>query len=134
LRAVQLHDPASDALLDALASRRVKIIRSLSTHSPALTERERAHVVAVIVDGAQPGSGVANDWVTVASLHFEVPMLVAGGLNADNVEDVIRQTHPWGVDVASGVESAHGVKDADRVASFVTRARVALALKEKGPQ
>jgi phosphoribosylanthranilate isomerase len=132
LRAVQLHDPASEALIDALAMRNVRVIRAVTIHSPSLNSRERDRVVAVIVDSAQPGSGVPNDWDVVASLGFEVPMLVAGGLTADNVEDVIAATSPWGVDVASGVEAAHGVKDRAKVASFVTRARAALT--QKGTQ
>ena len=132
LRAVQLHDPASEALLDALASRNVKVIRAITVHTATLNARERDDVVAVVVDSAQPGSGVANDWDAVASLHFEVPMLVAGGLNAENVERVITTTSPWGVDVASGVEAAHGVVDRVKVANFVTRARAALL--QKGTQ
>jgi phosphoribosylanthranilate isomerase len=132
LRAVQLHDPASEALLDALAARNVRVIRAVTVHSPTLNSRERDDVVAVIVDSAQPGSGVPNDWDAVTSLRFEVPMLVAGGLTADNVQGVIAATSPWGVDVASGVEAAHGVKDRAKVASFVTRARAALT--QKGAQ
>jgi phosphoribosylanthranilate isomerase len=132
LRVVQLHDPASEALLDALATRNVRIIRALSVYSPSLNSRETDDVVAVIVDSAQPGSGVPNDWDAVASLRFDVPMLVAGGLTADTVRDVIAATSPWGVDVASGVEAAHGVKDRAKVASFVGRARAALT--QKGAQ
>jgi phosphoribosylanthranilate isomerase len=132
LRAVQLHDPASEVLLEALATRDVKVIRALTVHLASLNPRERDDVVAVIVDSAQPGSGVPNDWDAVASLQFEVPLLVAGGLSPDNVERVIAVTSPWGVDVASGVESAHGVKDRVKVASFVTRARAALT--QKGAQ
>jgi phosphoribosylanthranilate isomerase len=89
-------------------------------------------VVAVIVDSAQPGSGVANDWEQVASLHFEVPVIVAGGIGPETVTAVITATRPWGVDVASGVEILHGVKDPAKVASFVSRARAALT--QKGAQ
>ena len=132
LRAVQLHDEAGEDLLDALAARKAKVIRAVTLDSPTLNNREQQDVVAVIVDGARPGSGVPNDWVAVASLHFEAPMLIAGGLSAENVADAISVTSPWGVDVASGVEAAHGVKDRAKVASFVTRARE--ALPQKGAQ
>ncbi len=132
LRAVQLHDEAGEDLLDALAARRVKVIRAVTVQSPTLNTREQQDVAAVIVDGARPGSGVANDWLAVASLRFDVPMLIAGGLSAENVADAISMTSPWGVDVASGVESAHGVKDRTKVASFVTRARA--VLMQKGQQ
>jgi len=126
LRVVQLHDPASERLLDALATRGVKVIRALSVHHAVLNDLEREQIVAVIVDGAQPGSGVANEWDAVSSLHFSVPTIIAGGLNPDNVADVVAAVRPWGVDVASGVEFRHGVKDPAKVASFVSRAREAL--------
>ena len=126
LRVVQLHDPASERLLDALATRGVKVIRALSVHDAVLNDLEREQIVAVIVDGAQPGSGVANEWDAVSSLHFSVPTIIAGGLNPDNVADVVAAVRPWGVDVASGVEFRHGVKDPAKVASFVSRAREAL--------
>ena len=129
LGTVQLHDPASDSLLQRLHARDVRVVRAVTVHSPALSPRELEQVVAVIVDSAQPGSGVTNDWLAVASMKFTVPMLIAGGLDPQNVRDVIGHTAPWGVDVASGVESAPGVKDHAKVASFVARAREALLQK-----
>ncbi len=132
LRVVQLHDPASEHLLDALALRGVKVVRAVTAHAPSLNPQESETVVAVIVDSAQPGSGIANDWEQVTSLHFEVPVIVAGGINPETVAAVITATRPWGVDVASGVEILHGVKDPAKVASFVSRARAALT--QKGAQ
>ena len=129
LTTVQLHDPASDALLDALAARDVRVIRALGSHDTTLRERERAQIVAVVVDGARPGSGVANDWAKLAAMAFDVPLIAAGGLDPDNVASVVADVRPWGVDVASGVERAHGVKDPVKVATFVARAREALDVK-----
>ena len=129
LREVQLHDPASETLLDALAARDVRVLRAVSVHDPGLSDVERARVVAVVVDGATPGSGIANDWSALAAMSFDVPVIAAGGLTPENVEEVVAEVRPWGVDVASGVEYAHGVKDPQKVNSFVTRAREALTLK-----
>ena len=106
--------------------------RAVAAHAPSLNPQESETVVAVIVDSAQPGSGIANDWEQVTSLHFEVPVIVAGGINPETVAAVITATRPWGVDVASGVEILHGVKDPAKVASFVSRARAALT--QKGAQ
>ena len=129
LRAVQLHDPVSEALLDALAARDVRVIRAFNITDPSLNDRERAQVVAVIVDGAHPGSGVTNDWAALAAMSFDVPMIAAGGLDPENVTQVVADVRPWGVDVASGVEYAHGVKDPVKVTNFVSRARAALNVK-----
>ena len=100
-----------------------------------MTKQNRAFILslmclaAVLVDGSTPGSGVANDWELVSTLRFAVPMLVAGGLTPDNVADVIERVRPWGVDVASGVEVVHGVKDPANMTSFISRARTALTQK-----
>jgi phosphoribosylanthranilate isomerase len=129
IRIAQLHDHVDVELLEALGSRGVTVIRAVSATQPDLTAHESAAVVAVIVDGPHPGSGVANDWSVVRTLHFDVPVLVAGGLTPDTVAGVIAATRCWGVDVVSGVELSHGVKDPAKVTSFVARARAALTQK-----
>jgi phosphoribosylanthranilate isomerase len=73
------------------------------------------------------GTGRKFDW-EAASGSFRgsrLRMIVAGGLNAENVGEAIRTLRPWGVDVASGVESAPGKKDPAKVRAFVENARIA---------
>ena len=82
-------------------------------------------LIDAAVKGAYGGSGVTADWTAAAELAKKYPLLLAGGLTPDNVADAVRQVQPWGVDVASGVESAPGEKDAGKMSEFVKAVRVA---------
>ena len=83
-----------------------------SVDSPAL-------LVDAAVKGVYGGSGVTADWSAAAELAKQYPLLLAGGLTPENVADAVRQVKPWGVDVASGVESGAGEKDAAKMSAFV---------------
>jgi len=83
---------------------------------------------ALLLDSHAPGqsggSGTAFDWSQIpANLHR--PFLLAGGIDPDNVFAAISTVHPWGVDVSSGIESAPGIKDAQRMRQFVTQVNAA---------
>jgi phosphoribosylanthranilate isomerase len=85
------------------------------------------HDEILVLDQPQPGSGQTIDWPTAAAIARRRRVLLAGGLTPENVLDAVRIVTPWGVDVASGVESAPGIKDAERVAAFVAAARGSLS-------
>lgn len=68
------------------------------------------------------GNGVTFDWRLLVGRHWLRPWMLAGGLTTDNVAEAIRLTGARQVDVSSGVESAPGVKDAGRIAAFVSAA------------
>lgn len=68
------------------------------------------------------GVGESFDWSLVPAQR-ERPVILSGGLARDNVAEAIRRVRPWGVDVSSGVESAKGIKDAAKVAAFITEVR-----------
>jgi phosphoribosylanthranilate isomerase len=81
-----------------------------------------ADASALLLDAYQPGlpggSGHAFDWNRVPE-HCALPIVLAGGLKVDNVQDAIRQTRPYAVDVSSGVESAKGIKDPAKMTALV---------------
>jgi phosphoribosylanthranilate isomerase len=85
------------------------------------------NVPAFIVDAFDAqrfgGTGARADWDIAARIAREFPILLAGGLNADNVAEAIRTVHPWGVDVSSGVERAPGLKDRGQVRRFIHKAK-----------
>lgn len=75
------------------------------------------------VKGVVGGTGQTFDWSLVDGLVKERRVLLAGGLHADNVARAVREVQPFGVDTASGVESAPGKKDPELVRAFVERAK-----------
>jgi phosphoribosylanthranilate isomerase len=70
------------------------------------------------------GGGQKFDWSCVPRA-LPLPIVVAGGLTAENVGVAIRQLRPWAVDVSSGVELAKGIKDAEKIAAFIAAVRKA---------
>ncbi|GAA0888398.1 phosphoribosylanthranilate isomerase [Rhodanobacter soli] len=74
--------------------------------------------------GEAGGSGKVFDWSLLPD-GLAQPLILAGGLHAGNVGDAVRTARPWAVDVASGVESAPGVKDPARLAAFIRAVRTA---------
>lgn len=83
------------------------------------------------VPGHYGGTGTVGDWQLAADLRTRNAergtwnFFLAGGLTPENVSAAVRTVRPWGVDVASGVERAPGVKDAARVAAFIAAVRAA---------
>lgn len=91
-------------------------------------DRARAYPVEVVlIDNPRPGSGQVFDWSLADGVPDGKRLLLAGGLDPDNVADAIRRVQPWGVDVSSGVEASPGRKDPRKVRSFVNAARAAAA-------
>ena len=78
-------------------------------------------VEAILLDG--PANGIAFDWNKARGVSEK--LILAGGLNASNVAEAIRVAQPWGVDASSGLESAPGIKDHEKVRQFVKAAQEA---------
>nr|CRH06203.1 N-(5'-phosphoribosyl)anthranilate isomerase [Candidatus Magnetococcus massalia] len=75
------------------------------------------------VKGAYGGTGASFDWSLLSSWQSPKPLLLAGGLNPDNVADAVRQVRPYGVDVSSGVEASPGIKDVVKMQRFCAEVR-----------
>jgi phosphoribosylanthranilate isomerase len=79
---------------------------------------------AVLLDG--PSNGVPFNWNHIPA---GPKVILAGGLSSANVREAIRAVRPWGVDASSGLESAPGIKDAEKIKKFVDAAKAASAEK-----
>ena len=115
----QLSGDEPDDILQAMNARGFKAIRN---HQLLITNNQLllfdAHAA-----GEFGGTGKTADWDAAAQLASQCRLLLAGGLTPENVTQAIQRVQPWGVDVASGVESAPGVKDRTKVVAFIKAAK-----------
>ena len=145
LTGVQLHFDANlelPAKLRKLLGPHLRILRVVHFDAEAakLIKEQVAghdlnpHINAVMVDSrtakAAGGTGAAFDWAIARKTLFQNAQvrkrrIAAGGLNPENVAEAIATLRPWGLDVVSGVESAPGKKDPEKVREFVSRAKAA---------
>jgi phosphoribosylanthranilate isomerase len=71
------------------------------------------------------GNGVPFDWRMLSGFTANIPLMLSGGLDCENIADAIRIARPAGVDVSSGVERAPGLKDEEKIKAFIRAARLA---------
>jgi len=74
------------------------------------------------VPGVPGGTGERFDW-TLIPPNLPTPVILSGGLTPDNVAEAVQRVRPWAVDVSSGVEATKGIKDAQKIAAFIQRAK-----------
>lgn len=126
IQSFQLHGDEPPELVASLPLPVVKAIRLADRG--ALAALARYEVAAFLLDAPGPGyggSGERCDWTLAAEAARAARILLAGGLTPDNVGDAVRTVRPYGVDVASGIERAPGVKDESKLEAFIRAARAA---------
>jgi phosphoribosylanthranilate isomerase len=124
VRAVQLHGQESRKDIEFIRSKLpLTIIKALPAGSSQVSRADKYKADIIMLDAPSPGSGHTFDWTLVNELPAGQKLLIAGGLNADNVADAIRATHPWGVDAASGTEASPGRKDPRKLREFIKNAK-----------
>jgi phosphoribosylanthranilate isomerase len=120
LTLAQLHGDETSEIVQSLHGRAFKAFRGVPQSIDEFARNEApAFLLDASVKGAYGGTGITADWSAAAELAKQYPLLLAGGLTPENVAESVRQVHPWGVDVASGVESAPGKKDLAKMKAFV---------------
>jgi phosphoribosylanthranilate isomerase len=120
---VQLHGDEGPAFCTAVAERTgARVIKAIGITSGAdIRDIERFHTDFHMLDSGR-GTGQPWDWELAAQRRSHVPAILAGGLTPDTVAAGIAAVRPWGVDVATGVESAPGIKDPAKVEAFIAAA------------
>lgn len=126
----QLHGDENASYCHELSRPVIKALRLKNRESLlALAEYQgrgsvRGFVLDTFSELAYGGTGQVIDWTLAAEVAKSTPILLAGGLTADNVTEAIRVVRPYGVDVSSGVESAPGKKDRAKLRAFLEAVRV----------
>jgi phosphoribosylanthranilate isomerase len=132
---IQLQGNESPEFLSQLPN--VKILKAIrvekATFAQTLNRWKATRFSGLLLEtpGANGGSGIENDWETIAAarrsrqLFGLPPIIAAGGLRPENVASVIRRLRPFAVDVSSGIESAPGIKSLEKMAAFAAAVRAA---------
>jgi phosphoribosylanthranilate isomerase len=128
--AVQLHGPRFPAAGSPEGFRGFRLIRAVAVHDGFKAEELGAlNADAFLLDASDPkligGTGSTFDWSLAREAKHYGTIILAGGLTPENVGEAIRQARPFAVDVASGVESAPGVKDPVKLEAFFRAVREA---------
>ena len=127
LDTVQLHGDEQPDQCSYPSSRVIKAVRLTKQMENSVFAAYQ--VSALLLDAYVPnlfgGTGHRCDWTQAALIAAQHRVILAGGLNPENIAEAVRQVHPYGVDVSSGVESKPGQKDPEKVARFIRAAKEA---------
>jgi phosphoribosylanthranilate isomerase len=126
LHVLQFHGDESREFCEQFQRPYMKAIRMRPELDVEHAIAEYPSAAAILLDAYRPGvpggTGETFDWQRIP-LQAVRPIVLAGGLTADNIALAIQSTHVYGVDVSGGVESAPGKKDAHKVEQFINNAR-----------
>ncbi len=116
--AVQLHGNENPEYCDKVNRKVIKGIPVTENDTKkTLIEKMQDYSVSAFILDPGKGSGKTFNWDIARGI--DKPLIIAGGLTPDNVKQVIRDLHPYGVDVSTGVEKDYGKKDKEKVKRFI---------------
>jgi phosphoribosylanthranilate isomerase len=118
----QIAKPLIKAVRIRQGQRPEPIGANLATGEQVLSSQKHLYLLDSQVKGRYGGTGISFDWSLARPVAEQFPVIIAGGLNPDNVARVIEMVAPWGVDVSSGVE-AGGAKDIGKIRAFIEAVR-----------
>jgi len=100
----------------------VELLAHLEEGQRLLGDRSPVYLLDTFVEHKYGGTGRTFDWGAARQAAGKFPLIIAGGLHAGNVGQVVASLKPWGVDVSSGVETG-GVKDVEKIKAFIKAVR-----------
>ncbi len=125
--AIQLHGDVTDSFVAELTNVSTRrVLAAVDPHDSSV-QQLAAQADAIVLDNIAPdgtgGTGERTDWERVSTLidELDAPVILAGGLDPTNAATAIDEVAPYALDVASGVEDAHGRKDPVAVEQFIQR-------------
>ncbi len=125
---LQFHGDESPEFCIRFSRPYIKAIRMRENVNLQVEADQYAQAQGLLLDAYHPalpgGTGESFEWTRVPD-DLPMPVILAGGLSADNVGEAIRTVQPYAVDVSGGVEAEKGIKDWDKMADFVAGVRVA---------
>lgn len=123
---LQFHGNESDEWCKQFGQPYLKAIAMAEGAAALYQLRDHPHAAGLLLDGhglgEAGGSGKSFDW-SLMPHDLKQPLILAGGLTAENVASAIRLARPWAVDVSSGIESAPGMKDHGKMRDFIVAVR-----------
>jgi len=125
LQGIQLHGDETPEFCQRFGSRVIKAFQVKNKES--LKHMSHYRVSAYLLDsyreGVRGGTGTTFDWHLAVVAKTFGRIILAGGLNPDNVAEAVRLVQPYGIDVAGGVEREKGIKDHEKLRTFIAEAR-----------
>jgi phosphoribosylanthranilate isomerase len=98
------------------------VIAKIEEGFNVLQGRDVTYMLDTKKDKSYGGSGKSFNRQIAAGVAGRLPVIIAGGLNPENIASVVEEVHPWGVDVSSGVET-NGKKDITKIKEFITEVK-----------
>jgi phosphoribosylanthranilate isomerase len=135
---VQLHGDESPEQMSGLLAQGIPCIKALGLkeQDDVAQAHEYAGALGLLLDTAAPGvyggTGATFDWALAGAVHHsmpEMPLLLAGGITAQNAESAVRAVRPCAIDIASGAEILPGVKDFTKVQAIQNAVNLAKTVK-----
>jgi len=125
---IQFHGDESPAYCNDHDRPWIKAIRMQAGIDLQEISQQYQAAKALLLDAYTPGvpggTGEVFDWQRIPE-KLQLPLILAGGLNPENITAAVQQVHPYAVDVSGGVEQSKGIKDPEKIAAFVRGVRLA---------